>query len=392
MISEEQLYEMIQRPEEGWRLEKTISTNNATKFGEAICSFANDLPDEGKPGYLLIGVAPDNTIKGMQLDESIEQTLLDFSKDGRIIPAPSIYTKIFHLPEGDVCVAEVLPSSLPPVRFKGKICVRKGPRKDYATEQEEKILIEKRNRKGGTFDVQACTNATLEDLDKNGFLLSYLPLAIDKETLAANNREIQLQLASLQFYNMKEEAPSHAGILMFGNNPKFFIPGASVQYVKYKGTELYDDDIAEKVFEGDLLTQLGQLKDFIKLNIVRTHLPELGRGYESNYPAKALEELIFNAIIHNDYTVNAPIKVYEFSNRIEITNNGGLYGNARNDFPNNNDYRNPVLSSAAKVLGFVNRFGVGIQRAKKALEENGNPEAEFITNQPGRFVVKIFSK
>jgi len=392
MIDQEQLYELIQSPEEGWRLEKTVSLQDSKKFGEAICAFANDLPEEDLPGYLLVGVSPDNTVAGMQLDENITQTILDFSKDGRIIPAPTIITKIFHLVEGDVCVAEVLPSSLPPVRFNGKICVRKGPRKDYATEQEEKILIEKRNRKGATYDVQPCFGASLEDLDTQGFLLSYLPLAIDPDTLAANNRDIRLQLASLQFYSPKQKTPTHAGILMFGKNPRFFIPGASIQYVKFDGKELEDDDIAEKTFEGDFLTQLGQLKSFIKTNIISSHLPELGMAYEYNYPAKALEELVYNALIHNDYTVNAPIKIYEFSDRIEITNNGGLYGNARNDFPTNNDYRNPVLSGAAKILGFVNRFGVGIQRAKKALEQNGNPEPVFIADQTGKFAVKIFSK
>jgi ATP-dependent DNA helicase RecG len=392
MIDQDQLYRMIYSPEESWRLEKTISLNDSKKFGEAICAFANDLPEEEKPGYLLIGVNPTNTLAGMKLDESISQNLLDFSKDGRIIPAPTIFTKIFHLDEGDVCVAEVLPSSLPPVRFNGKVCVRKGPRKDYATEQEENILIEKRNRKGATYDVQPCFGSTLEDLDSQGFLLGYLPLAIDPDTLAANHRDIKLQLASLQFYSTKHQVPTHAGILMFGKNPRFFIPGATIQYVKFDGTELYDDDIAEKTFEGDFLTQLGQLKLFIRTNIVTSHLPELGMSYEYNYPAKALEELIFNALIHNDYTVNAPIKIYEFSDRIEITNNGGLYGNARNDFPNNTDYRNPVISGAAKILGFVNRFGVGILRAKKALEENGNPNPEFIADQTGKFGVKIFSK
>lgn len=392
MINQDQLYKMITSPEESWRLEKTVSTTDSKKFGEAICAFANDLPDEDKSGYLLIGVNPKNTVEGMRLDESISQMLLDFSKDGRIIPAPTIFTKIFHLDEGDVCVAEVLPSSLPPVRFNGRICVRKGPRKDYATEQEENILIEKRNRKGATHDIQPCIGATLDDLDTQGFLLGYLTLAIDPETLAANQRDIKLQLASLQFYNPKHQAPTNAGILMFGKNPRFFIPGASIQYVKFDGKELHHDDISEKTFEGDFLTQFGQLKTFIKTNIVTSHLPELGMAYEYNYPAKALEELVFNALIHNDYTVNAPIKIYEFLDRIEITNNGGLYGNSRNDFPYNNDYRNPVLSGAAKILGFVNRFGVGIQRAMNALKENGNPEPEFIADQTGKFAVKIFSK
>ena len=98
--------------------------------------------------------------------------------------------------------------------------------------------------------------------------------------------------------------------------------------MKFDGKELEDDDIAEKHLRGISLPQLGQLKSFIKTNIISSHLPELGMAYEYNYPAKALEELVYNALIHNDYTVNAPIKIYEFSDRIEITNNGGLYGNA----------------------------------------------------------------
>ncbi len=392
MINEEQLYELINSPEETFRVEKTISVNRASKFGEAICAFANDLPDEGKSGDLLVGVNDNNEIEGLSLDEQIEQTLLDFSRDGRIIPSPTIFTKIFHLEKGDVCVAEVLPSTLPPVRFNGKICVRKGPRREYATEQEEKILIEKRNRLGVTFDVQACMKSKLDDLDVKLFKLSYLPLAIDEDTLLANNREIELQLGSLQFYDMQNISPTNAGILMFGVNPLFYIPGAYIQYVKFDGKELSDNDVVEKQFSGDYVTQFAQLKSFIETNVVEKHLPELGSAYEYNYPQKALEELIYNAVIHNDYSVNAPIKFYEFTDRIEIINNGGLYGNARNNFPNNNDYRNPILAGAAKVLGYVNRFGVGIQRAKRALHKNGNPEPEFIVDQEGSFAVKIFAK
>jgi len=392
MLSTQELYAHIQAPEESFRVEKTISTGNSKKFGEAICAFANDLADEGEAGYLLVGVNDDNKIEGLKLDEAIEQSLLDFGQDGRIIPSPTIFTKIFHLPEGDVCVGKVLPSTLPPVRFNGKICVRKGPRKGYATEQEEKILIEKRNRLVETYDIQPCLQSNLEDLDTRGFLVSYLPLAIDEETLATNNRDIKLQLASLQFFHPKKDCPTNAGILMFGTNPRFFMPGAYIQYVKYNGTELYDDDIAEHAFQGDFLTQFSQLKSFIHTNIVKSNLPELGQSYEYSYPQNALEELIFNAVIHNDYSINAPIKFYEFTDRIEIINNGGLFGNAKNDFPLNNDYRNPVLASAAKVLGFVNRFGVGIQRAKRALEQNGNREPEFIKDKTGTFAVKIFKK
>jgi len=256
MLNESELYQMIHSPEESWRLEKTIGLKDTTKFGEAICSFANDLPDEGMPGYLLIGVDKHNKIAGMQLDESIEQNLLDFSKDGRIIPAPVIMTKLFHLVEGDVCVAKVLPSTHTPLRFNGKICVRKGPRKDYANEQEEKILIEKRNRFGHTFDIQPCLNATLEDVDTKSFSLLYLPLAIDSETLEVNHRPMELQMSSLQFYSSRHHVPTHAGIIMLAYKPTHFIPGAAIQYVKFDGQEIFADDV--KCSHGCTIGQLDE--------------------------------------------------------------------------------------------------------------------------------------
>ncbi len=47
--------------------ERTISVNNTDKFGQAICAFANDLPNHNKPGYLIIG-ADDKTGKVIGLN------------------------------------------------------------------------------------------------------------------------------------------------------------------------------------------------------------------------------------------------------------------------------------------------------------------------------------
>ena len=55
-----------------------------------------------------------------------------------------------------------------------------------------------------------------------------------------------------------------------------------------------------------------------------------------------------------------------------------MYGNAnKENFPNVNDYRNPVIAEAMKLLGYVNRYNRGIARVQKELRENGNGDATF---------------
>ena len=85
-----------------------------------------------------------------------------------------------------------------------------------------------------------------------------------------------------------------------------------------------------------------------------------------------------NAICYRDYSTNGPIQFYQYDDRIEIMNHGGLYGRANEEnFPNVNDYRNIVVAEAMKVLGFVNRHSRGVLRVQKDLKANENGEAVY---------------
>jgi ATP-dependent DNA helicase RecG len=59
--------------------------------------------------------------------------------------------------------------------------------------------------------------------------------------------------------------------------------------------------------------------------------------------------------------------------------------------PGITDYRNPHLAEALKALGFVQRFGVGIALARKALADNGNPAPQFEI-QPNHVLVKVMRR
>jgi predicted HTH transcriptional regulator len=99
------------------------------------------------------------------------------------------------------------------------------------------------------------------------------------------------------------------------------------------------------------------------------------------YPLSALQQLTRNALMHRSYEgTNAPVMVYWFDDRIEIINAGGPFGRVTPENfgkPGFADYRNPTIAETMKILGFLQRFGVGIQMAQKDLKANGNPPAEF---------------
>lgn len=364
------------------RAERTISVNNTDKFGQAICAFANDLPNHCCPGYLIIG-ADDKSgkVMGLNITDELLKNLSAIRTDGNIQPQPSMIVQKVELADGDVAVVEVQPSQFPPIRYKGQIWVRIGPRKGVANEQDEKILIEKRNSQALTFDALPCHRATIDDIDTPLFLSSYLPKAMPAEALGNDNRDIRHQLQALGFYDTRFDCPTNAGIIMFGTNVERFLPGAYIQYVKFKGKGKGGDIEREYKFSGNLMKVLYQLDTFVDTTITnRRPVPVSVLREETivDYPHWATRELLMNAICHRTYDSNGPIQFYQYDDRIEIQNHGGLYGKANADnFPNVNDYRNTVIAEALRVLGFVNRFSRGVQRVENDLMDNGNGQPEF---------------
>jgi ATP-dependent DNA helicase RecG len=287
----------------------------------------------------------------------------------------------FSFDDGDVLVTEVQPSEFPPVRYRGRIWVRVGPRKSIATEAEEKILTERRLSNVHTFDAMPCLGTTLDDLDIAIIKKEYLPKAVAEEVLSEDKRTIDKQLASLGLYDLRYNCPTNGAIVLFGLNPERYLHGSYIQYVRFKGKDRAGDIINEHKFSGNLCRELPKVDTFIETSIAQKRpipVSVLREETFSKYPYWATRELLMNAIMHRDYETNAPVQFYEYDDRIEVQNPGGLYGKVTPDnFPNVSDYRNPFIAEAMKVLGYVNRFSRGVYRVQKELMENGNGKAVF---------------
>lgn len=392
MLTEGQLRGLLSDLEAD-NIERTISTTNTDKFAEAICAFANDLPHHCQPGYLFVGVDNNGALSGLEVSDELLKNLAAIRSDGNILPQPFLNVFKMSLSEGEVAIVEVFPSDLPPVRYKGRVHIRVGPRKGIANEQEERVLSERRLALARSFDAQPCGEATLNDIALGQFDV-YRREAVAPEVIEENHRPVEQQLASLRLYDSERSCPTNAGILLFGKNPRFFLAGAYVQYLKLPNEALVDppDDQAE--ISGDLHSVLRELEGRVKLIIKTSMRPvsALEEKLSPDYPEWALRELLMNAVMHRNYSSHSPIHFYVFSDHIEIQSPGGLYGEATpENFPTRNSYRNPVIAEAMKSLGFVNRFGYGVQRAQALLAQNGNPPAEFEFDAHS-VLVKIFRR
>ena len=365
--------------------EETLSGTAPTLIREAICAFANDLPDHKQPGYIFVGVKSDKEIVGVPVTDDLLQQLVAMRNDGSIVPTPSLTVGKYILEGKEVAVVKVGPSDSPPVLYNGYIHVRTGPLNSYATEQDIAILYKKRPYKYLSFDVHPVPRSNIIDLDLNLFE-QYLSQIYSKNILESDNRSIEDKLvATKMIFATDDPLATVLGILVIGKCPQDYIRNAYIKFLKINGCNETDEIVDETNIKGTIFDMLNRIDE--KLGAYN-NMPD-----KEIYPLAALQETVRNAIMHRQYeNTKEPVKVCWFNDRIEIINPGGPYGVISSENFGRaglTDYRNPKLAEAMEALGFVKHYGFGIPFSNKLLKEAGHPELEFTVK---RHEVKVTIK
>jgi ATP-dependent DNA helicase RecG len=174
--------------------------------------------------------------------------------------------------------------------------------------------------------------------------------------------------------------PTVAGVLLFGREPQQALPYAQINAARFPGTDSSFDPLDRKDLKGRLLEVIEQAERFLNLYLPTPH--EI-RGFEPEpkpeLPAEALREAIVNAVVHRDYTIRGPIRLFIFDDRIEIHTPGKP--------PNGVDaeamragvhvVRNPALYARLSDAGLVTRAGTGIRRIIRLAREATGREVEI---------------
>lgn len=236
-----------------------------------------------------------------------------------------------------------------------------------------------------TFDEDINNSATIDDLS-----IDYIKEYLNK----TSNRLINKNLDKLELANalklIDKNDPNNIrvynhAVLMFADRPDYFIKNCYVELiVDINGSKQL---MESKSFKGPIWKQYFAVTKYIKdnyLNSLTIRKPdEVLNRIVDNYPFTAIEELVANAIVHNDYQNYKNIQIYINEKEINIVNyNDPLPPieikdlNERRTFDERNAI-NPSIREKFKELHIIESYGTGIGEAKRSLEANGSPNLYY---------------
>ena len=369
--------ELVERKE-------SFSDSARRRIRESVCAFANDVNDHQQAGVAFVGVHDGGEPSNLPITDELLTQLAVIGRDGDIVPPPVLSVEKRLLCGAAVAVVIVQPSDSPPVRYQGRTWIRVGPTRAIATLQHERILNEKRRFRDPHFDALPVPSATIDDLDLRFFESDYLPLAVNADALAQNDRSVAERLAAMKMIaSVDEPIPTVTGLLVLGKHPQDFLPAAYVQFLRIDGSEWGDPVRDEERCDGPILDQMRRLDEKLRAHNL-TSVDFTSGPFEqrrSSYPIEALRQLTRNAVMHRAYEgTNTQVLAYWFDDRIEIISPGAPYGGITAETlgqPGFVAYRNLNLSEAMRVLGLVQQFGGGIATATRELVANGQPPPQF---------------
>lgn len=379
------------------RVEWKQSVKDGDGVVEAVCALANDLGATQMPGYVVVGVAKNGTVVGVDpnsLDDD-ERRLAGRIYDISLQPSPSVTLRHEQLAQGRwVIVVEVAPSRVPPaVTWKGVARVRVGTTTRRATDADLARLRERRPEGALPFDLRAVAECTLDDLETDSLRARHAD-ARDDDDDSESFPALEHWLVQQDLGRWREGrfVPTATALLVFGKDPQARLPGAYVDLVRYAGTDV-DATVAHRLLaRGTVPNQLDALWQRLHHEILTVPRDKRGivEGFVEEYPFAALEELVRNLVQHRAYdATNAPSRVEWFDDRVELTNPGGPFGQAsEGELGAHSDYRNPTLTRHLSELGYVQKLGRGLRRVRAQLERHGCPPLEVETDGYTRIVVR----
>ena len=360
------------------QFKRELDSNDA--MAAELIAFSN-----AKGGKIFIGVE-DKTgeLIGLNADQirRYNQSLVNIAND-MIKPQVFIFTEVINVSEDvesgkKILVVEISEGISKPYKDKnGAVWLKQGSDKRRLTDNNE--LIRLFQQSGLLYlDEMIVPQTTIADIDISK-VSYYLTLLYKRE------REIDFDMSEKLLNNlniMKEGRLTLGGLLFFAKNPQKYRPAFCVKAVSFVGNSISGNTYrSSQDIEGTIPQLFEETLRFFTTNLLYV---QAGQNFNSvgqlEISLIALEELLQNALIHRDYSKNAPVRVMIFDDRIEIISPGALPNSlsVENIKLGNAVVRNNLLVSYGSKWMIYRGFGSGITRSLEL-----QPNIELINDADG---------
>lgn len=346
---------------ESSRVQFKADFKNANQLAAEMVAFANS-----GGGQILVGVNDDGSIAGLLASDirRLNQLISNVASQS-VHPPINPITENIRLEPGLVIIIEI-PAGInkPYMDNQGAIWVKNGADKRKVTAREE---MQRWFQSEGLIqaDEVPVSQSSIADIEPSLFRNYYEKRY--EETLEESGLPLSRLLENLNLSHHGQLTLT--GLLLFGKAPQIHKPAFLVKAAVWPGNEIdIEHYLDSQDITGALSAAFEQTLSFISRNLRRV---QQGQSVNSlgklEIPKIVLEEMVVNALMHRDYFISAPIRVFVFDNRIEIISPGRLPNNLtiENIRHGVSNMRNPLLASHATHLLPYRGLGTGIRRAYK---------------------------
>jgi len=340
---------------------------------ETVVAFSNT-----RGGVIVIGASDKGDVKGIDIGK---KTLNSWTNQVPQGTEPTVIPEInvVELDGKTMVLIHIKEFPLKPVATRGRCFRRVGSSNRQMSPQE--IAQMHLSATGSSWDALPAKDATIDDIDFEK-VKGYIKKAgsIGRRKIGDDEDPVKV-LEKMEL--IKDGKPTWAAILLFGERPQSLLSQAKVHCGRFKQETIIIDD---KLIGGTAIEQIEEIMDFIRKNtnvrFVMTGRP--ARKEIWDYPLDALREAVINAVCHRDYTLPSNIEIRIYDDKLIVWSPGGLpFGITIEDLykPHSSVLRNKEIAGVFYNIGWVEQWGSGIDKIRKACLDAELPEPVFEEHQ-----------
>lgn len=368
-------------------------------------------------GHILLGVEDDQTVSGLTRDRMKAEEWVMEAARSHVQPATIPSWETIRWDDDKVVGVVSLPADAPDKPYKAKrgsawvTRIRVGTTTRDATREEEERLYQQSGQL--QYELKPVPRAPGTDVDTLDLrrLRDYFTRVLagtapsDDDVGAWSTLLANLDLATA---SIGRRTATIGGVLLFGKNPKRWLPQSGIRAICYPGAQPDYATRADQDLRGPLaplrardglLVEPGlvdQAWDFVRRNTTPTAWLEGPRRVDRwEYPEEVVREAMANALIHRDYGIaGTDVMLVIYSNRLEIVSPGRLPNTVTPEgMKLGARYaRNQLLVNVMRDYGYVDARGMGVRnKIIPGMKAHNGTEPDLIEEEY-RFTVRLWKE